>query len=185
MNSGALVFLDFDGVLNSNTWIYTHSERGFDHIAPELVQLVNQLLWRTGAKVVVSSAWRILFNVDELREGLVEHGFSGEIVGATDRIGSMRGDQIERWLHEHDHDGPICILDDSTDMNRLLPFLIRTSAETGITQADVDRAVALIESQRVAPNLVSTLPISLQEPCADSSPVAAADSAASILSVKP
>ena len=185
MNDYPLVLLDFDGVLNSNNWIWTHSERGFDHIAPELVQLVNQLLWRTKAKVVVSSAWRILFNVEELREGLAEHGFTGEIIGVTDQRATCRGDQIERWLHEHNHTGPICILDDSTDMNRLMPFLIRTDPETGITQADVDRAIALIESQRVAPNLVSPLPISLQEPSCDASPVAVADSAAELAVVKP
>lgn len=140
-----LIFLDFDGVLNSNAWVWSHSGEGFDHIAPSCIALVNQLIARTGAKVVVSSAWRILFSDAELREGLAEFGFIGEIIGSTDRIGSVRGQQIQRWLTAHEHTGPFVILDDSIDMAHLLPSLIRTNADTGISQSDVDRAVAMLQ----------------------------------------
>jgi hypothetical protein len=142
-----IVFLDFDGVLNTYAWIYSHSERGFDHIAPELVQLVNQLVWRAKAKVVVSSAWRILFNQAELQEGLNEHGFTGEIVGVTDQIGNDRGAQIQRWLTENDHQGPFVILDDEAGgMLHLLPSLVKTDPHKGITQEDVEEALRVLFS---------------------------------------
>jgi hypothetical protein len=139
-----IIFLDFDGVLNSNAWVWSHSNDGFDHIDPSRVALVNQLIARSKARVVVSSAWRILHTVEELRGGLAEHGFAGDIIGATDRVGSVRGDQIQRWLTANEHDGPFVILDDSTDMAHLLPSLVRCNADTGITQTEVDRALEVL-----------------------------------------
>ena len=143
MNS-PIVFLDFDGVLNSDAWIYSHSERGFDHIDPSRVELVNGLLHQTKAHVVVSSAWRILHSLPALRRGLASKGFRGSILGTTDRRGPIRGAEIQRWLTENQHDGPFVILDDNSDMGHLLPFLVKTDLATGITAADVERAAAML-----------------------------------------
>lgn len=140
-----IVFLDFDGVLNNDAWIYSHSERGFAHIDPSKVELVNQLIERTDANVVVSSAWRILHKLPSLRRGLKNKGFSGKIVDVTDTAGRYRGDEIQRWLTANGHVGPFVILDDNTDMAHLLPFLVKTDPAHGLTQADVDRAVGVLE----------------------------------------
>lgn len=142
-----IVFLDFDGVLNNDAWIYSHSERGFGHIDPSRVQLVNDLLHRTGAHVVVSSAWRILHSLPGLRRGLAAKGFRGRIVGVTDRAGHIRGHEIGRWLEENGK-RPFVILDDNSDMGALLPYLVKTDPNVGLIVADVERAVAVIEGQR-------------------------------------
>jgi hypothetical protein len=142
-----IVFLDFDGVLNSDSWIYSHDTRGFDHVDPSRVHLVNDLLHRTDAHVVVSSAWRILHSLPSLRRGLASKGFRGRIIGVTDRSGPIRGCEIDRCLELHGRP-PFVILDDNSDMGALLPFLVQTNPETGIMPADVDRAVTLIGRQR-------------------------------------
>lgn len=143
-----IVFLDFDGVLNSDAWIYSHSERGFAHIDPSRVAIVNGLIALTGAEVVVSSAWRILHTLPQLRRGLKFKGFVGQIIGVTDRAGPIRGHEIGRYLEALPEKPPFVILDDNSDMGRLLPFLVKTDPNTGITEADVDRAVALIQEQQ-------------------------------------
>lgn len=143
-----IVFLDFDGVLNSDSWIYSHSERGFDHIDPSRVTIVNGLIALTGAEVVVSSAWRILHTLPQLRRGLKSKGFMGQIVGVTDRRGPIRGAEIGRYLEALLEKPPFVILDDNSDMGHLLPFLVKTDPNTGITEADAYRAVAFIQEQQ-------------------------------------
>jgi hypothetical protein len=143
-----IIFLDFDGVLNSNFWIWTHADSEFgSHIDPGLVGRVNVIIARTGAKVVVSSAWRKLYTDDELRAGLASCGFAGEILGSTDHLGPFRGDEIQRWLSSNLHEGPFVILDDSADMAHLLPSLVRTDPAYGLSFADVERAVAMLEGR--------------------------------------
>lgn len=143
-----VIFLDFDGVLNNNQWIWDHSERGFEHIDPDhIVSFLNVLIHRTKAKVVVSSAWRILHTLEQLREGLASKGFLGEIIGVTDTIGSVRGNQIARWRDANKHTGPFVILDDSTDMGLLLPWLVRTYSEFGMNSQTVDDATHLLLNQ--------------------------------------
>ncbi len=142
-----IIFLDFDGVLNTNQWIWDHSERGFEHIDPERVTFLNQLVDRSDALVVVSSAWRILYPLNELREGLAAKGFTGEIVSTTDNNGSVRGFQIQRWRETHNHTGPFVILDDSSDMAHLMPWLVKTSADHGLTGYEVKQALHILRNQ--------------------------------------
>lgn len=146
-----LLFLDFDGVLNSNEWVWTHPEnRGdrFIHIDPSRVEIMNRLVDKLNCHVVISSAWRILFNLSDLRGGLRGKGatFWNRIVAKTDSKMGIRGDQIARFANRYP-DARIVIIDDSTDMGHLMPFLVRTNADTGIVEADIDRAVAVIAAQ--------------------------------------
>lgn len=148
-----LLYLDFDGVLNSNQWIWTHSGREhaedeFAHIDPSRVAIVNKLVDLIDCKVVISSAWRILFNLADLRSGLVSKGatFRNRITSKTDSKMGIRGDQIHRHsLHFPNH--KIVILDDSDDMGIMMPFLVKTNSDTGIVESDIDRAVAIINKQ--------------------------------------
>lgn len=87
-----LIFLDFDGVLNSVPFMERLQERLQAEgkplatrytIDPVAVELLNGLIEETGAKVVVSSSWRKLFDVPELQAILVEQGFRGNIVDVT------------------------------------------------------------------------------------------------------
>lgn len=142
------LFLDVDGVLNSHSWIQTHPERGFAHIDPSRVAIINRLVDKLNCLVVISSAWRILYSVPGLKRGLRYKGatFTKRIVGATDSTGSLRGDQIQRWMNSFP-DHKLVILDDSTDMGHLLPLLVRTNPDTGIVDSDIQKAIAIIEAQ--------------------------------------
>lgn len=73
-----IIFLDFDGVLNSQLWyIRTKGNREIDDLDTEAIGFLNTLIKNTGAKVVVSSTWRLNKTVDELQEILNRNGFKG------------------------------------------------------------------------------------------------------------
>ncbi len=145
--------LDFDGVLNSNDWIWTHSsvehrDDDFAHIDPSRVEIVDTLVSALDCKVVISSAWRILHTVGELKRGLTTKGamFARRIVGKTDTSGSVRGLQIQRWMDNYSGH-KLVILDDSIDMAHLMPYLVRTNPDTGIVDSDIEKAIAIVNNQ--------------------------------------
>ncbi len=162
-----VIFLDFDGVLNSDPWIWEQckkpggQEKVLREVGPEFVALLNQLVERSGAKVVVSSSWRIIYTDDKLQEILNTAGFKGEVIGSTkslfrrspERIYSEekqveRGEEIQVWLNEHTELGvkSFVILDDSDDMSHLRKtHFVHTNPMEGLTQADVDKALTILE----------------------------------------
>jgi len=147
-----VLFLDIDGVLNSKPYFI---ERGpgwmidreqADDIDPAAVRLLNTLIARTGAAIVISSTWRY-FGQQAVTEMLKARGLEGAVIGVTPRSEhGVRGREIQQWLANAD--APIesfVILDDDSDMEHLMPRLVRTSFERGLLPADVERAVALFE----------------------------------------
>jgi hypothetical protein len=109
-----IIFLDFDGVLNSNDWYVRRKDKyGMDAVEkqypfyefdPDAVNRLNTIITLTGAKVVVSSSWRHGRTVEELQDILNFVGFIGEVIDVTQHFGSIdgytipRGCEIERWL---------------------------------------------------------------------------------------
>ena len=110
-----VLFLDFDGVLNSRSYFdrcpACDRSPGADHtwLDPEAVSRLNVVARESKALVVVSSAWRIGRTVPELQAILSARGFSGEVIGKTpDLEGSRnadgwiewvpRGREIEAWM---------------------------------------------------------------------------------------
>jgi Swiss Army Knife RNA repair-like protein len=144
------LFLDYDGVLNSNEWCWTHETRSKDpwaHIDPSRVEIMNTLVAALDCKVVISSTYRILHLAD-LRFGLTSKGatFGKHVVGKTDRNGPIRGAEIARWVEKYP-DHKLVIIDDSMDMGHLMPYLVRTNPDTGIVMSDIDRAIKIVDEQ--------------------------------------
>lgn len=147
-----VIFLDFDGVLNSVEWWRRRGADGMRSLDPAAVGLVNQLVVRTDAKVVISSTWR-LFPKDVAVNTLKENGFVGEIIGQTPDGAMMkgaiygavqRGHEIQAWLATCPKVSSFVILDDDSDMAHLSDRLVLTSHAVGLTQANVDSAVLLL-----------------------------------------
>jgi len=151
-----IVFLDIDGVLNSGE----HFKSGLDQslrmqdkawwmemLDPAAIALLNGLLDRTGAKVVVSSTWRHAQEVDEIQECLEGKGFTGKLIGATPRRGyETRGEEIQAWIDSTHHDvEAFVILDDDSDMGELMGRLVHTTWEKGLLPEHIEPAEALLE----------------------------------------
>lgn len=157
-----IVFLDFDGVLNSHEYIRNRapenergSRIGLDRVA---VARVNRLLAETGAEVVVSSTWRHGKKRTQLCDILNDVGFVGVVRGMTPEwltktpggiyAAKCRGEEIQAWLDNAAHIGhdveSFVIVDDDSDMAHLAYRLIKTSFETGLLDEHVDRAIGML-----------------------------------------
>jgi hypothetical protein len=150
-----IVFLDIDGVLNDHAWM---DHAGSCDIKRECVLRLNRILRETGAVIVVSSAWRYMVHGEAMTlQGFAymmrTHGLlSGRIHGltCTDELIAHRGDQIAAWLAEHDGVESYVVLDDDDGFSvsrcqgrHAHPF-VRTDGAIGLTDADADRAIAIL-----------------------------------------
>jgi len=137
-----VVFLDVDGVLNCTNTFSTQ-------ILPDKIQLVQRLLSRTNAVVVISSSWR---DPPARRRFLIQvlekNGISVDcFVGQTPDITFIeRNQEIEQWLDAHPGVEHFCVLDDFAYewKERVLPKVIRTNEIVGITEHDIERAERIL-----------------------------------------
>jgi 16S rRNA C1402 (ribose-2'-O) methylase RsmI len=139
-----VIFLDFDGVLNDRKWLSREGSR--DDVDPERVKLLNWLVRATDAKIVISSTWRILHTLEELRTILDRAGFIGEVIDVTPGGGGVRGPQIQEWIDTNKFKGQFVILDDDSDMEHLMDKLVKTKFERGLQPAEVKAAIAMLTS---------------------------------------
>jgi hypothetical protein len=135
-----VIFLDIDGVLAPiRRW-----DR-YGDLDPACIQVLNEIVARGEADVVVSSTWRYRKTVAELQEMLHVRGFTGWVVDKTPPgdAGAGRGDEIAAWLAKHAVDGYV-IIDDHVDMGELRAHLVQTHPANGLQPADAARAVAVL-----------------------------------------
>lgn len=104
-----IIFLDFDGVLNSEIdyrWQVEHEGKelnDLEDISPRCVGLINGLIKETEAEVVISSTWRLTRTPEQLQELLEKFGFTGKIIGVTPSLGEyrVRGNEIMAWIEQN------------------------------------------------------------------------------------
>lgn len=154
-----MIFLDFDGVLNSLAFLGGGAHQLGD-LDPAAVARLERLAARSGAKVVISSTWRLLRSTAELRERLAAQGFTGEILDCTPQLpgdspaarGSLfpRCEEIRAWLAaQRDAPERFVILDDADfevdDLAELQACFVRTDVAHGLRDEDVEMALRILE----------------------------------------
>jgi hypothetical protein len=135
-----VIFLDIDGVLAPiRRW-----DR-YGDLDPACIRVLNEIVARAGAVVVVSSTHRHGKTVAELQQILDAEGFTGRVVDKTPTgaPGAGRGDEIAAWLAEHAVGGYV-IIDDHVDMGELRTHLVLTHPAHGLRPADAPRAIATL-----------------------------------------
>ena len=135
-----VIFLDIDGVLAPiQRW-----DR-YGDLDPACIEVLNQIVARGGAEVVVSSTWRYGKTVGELQAMLAAAGFRGRVVDTTPTgpPGASRGDEISAWLEQHDVSGYV-IIDDHLDMGTLRTHLVQTQPAHGLRPSDATHVVATL-----------------------------------------
>ena len=150
-----IIFLDFDGPiipLQSHT-----TRRPLERKAwPDAVAALNRITDTTGAKIVVSSNWR-MDKILDMRKLLTGWGVTGEVIGMTpvrfqqvDKVwtSAPRGREIGAYLKGRKDVESFVILDDDNDMERYEPYLIQTPFETGLTEKDADLAIDMLTRKR-------------------------------------
>src|SRR5207247_6240943 len=110
-----VIFLDIDGVLAPiRRW-----DR-YGDLDRACIRVLNEIVTRGEADVVVSSTWRYGKTVEELQKLLEAEGFTGCVLDKTPTgaPGADRGEEIAAWLAEHSVAGYV-IIDDHVNMGGL------------------------------------------------------------------
>jgi hypothetical protein len=154
MSRPSVLFLDIDGCLNSRRF-FVDRYNGADpdgmtweesQIDPAAVAMLNRILAETGAEVVISSTWRLMHRLPDLRGILRRRGFTGRIIDRTPDLNDKpRGLEIQAWLDAQREQPPaFAIVDDDEDMAHLSHRLVRTTFAEGLTEADASRLIAML-----------------------------------------
>jgi hypothetical protein len=160
-----VIFLDIDGVLNSqNSIIHYHEFFQRKYKDPMLfpcstaekfpkVYMKNllRIVKETNAKIVVSSCWRISYPDGRLwtilLENFKQYNLDTEIIGVTSRLQKKRGDEIRKWLSENSEVESFVIIDDDSDMCEFTESnLARTHWMTGLTKSIADKAIEILNA---------------------------------------
>ena len=147
-----LIFLDVDGVLNNQTWaIKMYEDEGVrvyneDLLEDRALLLLTKLVDLTGAKIVVSSAWRkISRSFQALKDQLGYYGM--DVFDVTPYVGSVRGDDITAWFNRNPGEYRYVILDDDSDMDGHMDHLVMTDFCTGLTDEIVTKCVKMLTAK--------------------------------------
>ena len=126
-----IIFLDIDGVLNN------HNTLGESlNWEPDLVEILNRVIKETKAKIVLSSTWRWI----ERYRNIIKNDMKIDFIDVTPKLWEERGHEIQAWLDENPVENFI-ILDDDSDMVHLMPHLLQTDGEFGLTDEIADEAI--------------------------------------------
>jgi hydroxymethylpyrimidine pyrophosphatase-like HAD family hydrolase len=160
-----VIFLDIDGVINSNFWLESHQQEISDGtlIDKEKIELVAKIVHKTGAVLVMHSGWRFWFDNDmkpirkeaqNLIDLLLDSGLSiysmtpdltTEEIRKTKMFSKVKASEIFLWLKQNPNIDKWIVLDDIDLHNDELGIRqIRTNPETGITEKDADKAIEML-----------------------------------------
>lgn len=157
-----IIFLDFDGVLNSASWFKTiHEsregkpyvssfERSTEQLDPRCVKMISDLAVSTGSNIIVSSSWRILHELHEIQDILEARGMVKEVlpIGVTpDSHKRFRGDEVKMWLAQNPRVHTHVIFDDDGDFYSDQP-LVKTSWEDGLLPHHVELAREILLNRK-------------------------------------
>lgn len=154
-----IVFLDFDGVIATNTSyknakpsVHGTGPETQDLLVPDLVANVNELCEKGGAQVVISSTWRTLFSFESLCYYLKTAGLKVKVIDVTpDLLGevekSTRGLEIKAWAVKHGlAREDLIVLEDEEDVRPYKGRQIQTcfhGPHQGFTKRHLRRALKL------------------------------------------
>lgn len=161
-----ILMVDFDGVLNNWEGMKNGEQSHHDWLDKANLAVLKKIVEEFNPFVVVSSSWRKLHTKTELEAILLKNGLEIKLAGVTPntfrlpepllvpnwgwKTYSMRGHEIQKWLDDWRLEIPnpsICILDDDSDMDHLMPFLVQTNGQFGLQEHHIDLVRKVFEAQ--------------------------------------
>lgn len=149
-----IIFLDFDGVLNTEyyqgllqfqgkQWQDQHGAF-FD---PRAVRQLKRVIDATGADIVVESSWKYL-GLEAMRELWRVRNLPGKVMDITPSLtdNASKGEEIAAWLSEHAmSDARYVIIDDEyVVLDSQIPYFILTNPYEGLTEEQANRAISIL-----------------------------------------
>lgn len=160
-----VIFLDIDGVLNSNFWNDSHQKEISDGtlVDAEKVKLLAALIRATDAGIVLHSGWKYWFDneikplrkeAERLQAMLMEEGIhisgitpdhSTEEIRRTKRFSLIKAGEILAWLDAHKEVKEWVVIDDLDLHNgEVTKHQVKTDASVGLTMEDVRKAQEML-----------------------------------------
>jgi hypothetical protein len=133
-----IIFLDVDGVLNYDYCPdLIPNDDGTKSkllgISSMHVYLLNKILKETGAKIVLSSTWRLHdFTFNYLGKVGI-HEWETRLIGKTSSMGE-RGDEIRAWIAENNFSGKYIVIDDMRYEGIPAANMCNTNPNIGLTE---------------------------------------------------
>lgn len=164
-NPMRLLFLDFDGVLNSDAYFASPEllattgglsdaevmlldrER---HLDPAKVALVNSLVERFELSVVISSSWRLQYSLDELNALLAKRGATFRAVDVTPRVTRydplrpLRAREILAYLERLSEPSEVVVVLDDDRLDGLVPGHVQVDGSVGFSAQQIDQCAELL-----------------------------------------
>lgn len=174
---GKVIFLDIDGVLNSNFWNADHQMEISDgkYIDNEKVKLLSGLVKKSGASIILHSGWRFWFGKDlrPLRkeagyladllekEGMSIAGMTPDLtteeIRKTKKFSKVKADEILMWLKDHPDTERWVVLDDLELHNdEIRKYQVMTDPEHGLTEKDVENTLGILGGNMAKQNIYDT-----------------------------
>lgn len=166
-----IVFLDIDGVLNSYKFMRDTDPKVWNRggpymMQPDLVERLGRFLELSGARVVLSSAWRHYYTDEQIESFLSYHDLDIEILDRTpvldqwpkvmgiyvdpgeSRTGT-RGEEIQKWLSENPVDSFVIFDDNDHGISDLFADrFCQTDEMVGLSDSDCERAIEILSTYR-------------------------------------
>lgn len=160
-----VVFLDIDGVLNSNLWNESHQREISDGtlIDMEKIRLLSKLIQSTNSKIILHSGWKYWFDSDlkplcreaeNLRSLLEKEGLTiaditpdhaTEEIKKSRKFSLVKADEMLAWLAEHKDVEKWIVIDDLDLHNTEIELhQIKTDQSIGLTTEDVRKAEKML-----------------------------------------
>lgn len=148
-----IIFLDVDGVLNSeefSRWLFDNHEkkyRGYELLDQRAILCLQDIVFVTGAEIVLSSSWRLSSKCSEqLRQQLLPYGL--QFIDKTISLPyEDRGEEIKEWLSRHPDVSHYVILDDDSDMFDIKDHLIQTTFYKGLLPEHAAKAIEMLTTK--------------------------------------
>ena len=151
--SRKIIFLDVDGVLNSETfhsWLWDNHVKkyyGYELLDQRAILCLQDIVFTTGAEIVLSSSWRISSRMSKMLEEQLKP-YSLSIIDRTisDARGE-RGDEIKEWLSRNPDVTHYVILDDDSDMSDIADHLVKTTFYKGLLPEHAAKAIEMLTAK--------------------------------------
>lgn len=160
-----VIFLDIDGVLNSNFWNNGHQIEISDGtlIDEEKIKLLAYLVRETNSEIILHSGWRFWFNPElkplckeakklvELleKEDLYIKGITPDLtteeIRKTKKFSLVKADEILLWINLHNSITEWVVLDDLDLHNdKIKGHQVKTDPTVGLTLENVKQAEKIL-----------------------------------------
>lgn len=152
-----IIFLDFDGVINTFMWVEKSGKLEMDMCSPSDMRVsnlnsigwLNEVYEKVPFDIVVTSVWRMSKTVEELSQILYNSYLNKDIkvIGKTNVLYLPRGMEIQEWLEDNDFKNKFVILDDDSDMCELMPYLVRCDCYNGFGLHERNKVLRMLEGE--------------------------------------